>query len=177
MKVIAKKQKESRRNDFEKIETYGSTFPMIHVVQNVNLPTQSIQNIRSVVDTKVLFVRKSMLQKQYPVFNFPESYFLVFAKENISSELEKMVYPSFLHEGEIASEQIVIPAGIIKDGKLASYISDAVPHGGNFVLEKDYMVCDKDSVISGKQANILQAMGKKMGACNLKVLAVKDSLK
>lgn len=176
MKTVSKKLKQKKRSDTDRATECAGQYPIIHVVQNTDMPNQVIQMIRKDVKCRILFIKKSMFQRQYPAFNFEGSYFLVFATENISDRLESITCPDFLKEGETISEKILIPAGVVRNKKVVDLLENTIPQGSNFIIENEYVVCDQGDCATEKQAKILQALNKRLGQSNIKVISVRDSL-
>lgn len=176
MKVLTKKQKENRKNDIERAKEYQSRFPVVHVVENVDIPTETIQSIRNIINGKALFIKKSMFQKIFPSFSRGENYFLVFAKEDIREPLEAVEYPCFVKEGDISSERVVIPAGPVHNKKLALLLPGVAVQGTNYSMEQEYTVCEAGVIVTSEQSSMLQLLGRKTSKCHLKVLDVRDVL-
>ena len=176
MKVITKKSKESRMSDIDRAREYNECYSVVHVVENSDLPNKAIQEIRSSIDGKVLFVKKRQFQKKYPQCAYSQNFFLVFSKENVAETLGGVVYPVFAKAGDVASESVAIPAGTIKDQKLGQLVPTATQHGAVFNLAKDYAVCAEGDTLSEAQAALLQAMGRKLGTASVTVIDVLEKL-
>lgn len=175
MKVVSKKLKEKRRSDVDRVKEYLEMYSHVHTIQNNSLPNTVIQTIRSGVDGKLLFVKRSMLQKQYPGLRFDGSCFLLFSNENLTEKLGEFMYPDFLKAGEHIDQRIAIPAGILRNEKLVPMLDEAVPQGANSVLVNEYVVCEEGDVLTEKQAKILQILGNKFAQSNLHILSIQDS--
>ncbi|KAI4291618.1 mRNA turnover protein 4 [Pancytospora philotis] len=173
MKVVAKKQKEKQRSDVDKIKELLAEYPVLHVVLNADIPNVSIQALRGAIEGKVLFVKKAIFQREYPSFSIGDNFFLIFAKENLSSTIEGMAYPDYLKEGESATERVVVPAGVVRSARVASLIGNTIKQGGNTVLLEEAVVCEEGAAVDEKQVQILKALGRRMGSSTLKVLDVK----
>lgn len=176
MKIPSKKLKEKKLSDLEKAAEYAEKYPIIHVVQNSDMPNEAIQAIRKEIEGRVLFVKKSLFQRKYPAFNFEENYFLVFAAENVSDRLMAVAYPDFAREGETVSERVAIPAGVLRNKRVADLLEDAVPQGSNFVVANERVVCESGDCVTEEQAGLLRALGKRLGRSYVRVIAVRDSL-
>lgn len=173
MKAVVKKLKQKKRSDIEKIKDTLSDYPFVHIVENSDIPNPAIQKMRTTLDGKVLFIKKAIFQKEYPCFQLTENYFLIFGKDNITQQIEAFVYPDFLQAGGSAPEHVVVPAGIVRNPRVAALLPNTVMQGGNRVLLEDFVVCEENAQITDKQAQILQAMGTRLGQSSLKVLDVK----
>ncbi|KAI5168700.1 mRNA turnover protein 4 [Pancytospora epiphaga] len=174
MKVVAKKLKEKKRNEIEEIKEIATIYPIVHVVVNSDIPNNSIQQIRNTVKGRVLFVKKSLFQHKYPAFKFDENYFLVLASENIQKSIESTEFPDYLKTGEVSTETVVIPAGVVKDEGMAELLTETVMQGGNTVLLKDEVVCKEGEIVNEKGARILRKLKRRLGKSTLKVIAVKE---
>lgn len=172
MKVLTKKEKQDR---ISKIMSYHEKYPVIHIVHNNNIPTESIQKLRTIVeDGKVLFIRKNIIKKMFASFNYSENFFLIFSKKDISDLLSKYEYSCFIKAGETVHNNVIIPAGILKYKNIV--IDSAKPQGSNFILETPYVVCNDGDLVTEEQAEILRAMGLKYGTTHLEVIDVKHEL-
>lgn len=174
MKVIAKKLKEKKLNEIDRVKEIAASCPLVHVVVNSDIPSQSIQHIRNTVKGRVVFVKKALFQREYPAFRFDENYFLVLAAENIQKSLEEATFPDYIEAGGVATQRIAVPEGVVENRRLAGLLDGAVIRGTNAVLPKEFVVCSEGDVVNKKQARILRVLGKRLGVGHLKVLAVKE---
>ncbi len=184
MKVLTKQQKEMK---IEKINSYFEKYPVLHFVENNNIPTRSIQSLRSMLKGdinanedsnkiigKIFFVRKSLLRKKFPSWNYPENFFLIFGNKDLKEIIEEFRYPAFAKPGDIASQTITIPAGIIKFKNIE--LKEARPQGSNLVLDSTYTVCNQGDILNEEQVSLLEAMGTKLGENRLRVIDIKRAL-
>lgn len=174
MKAIAKKLKEKKRSEVDKIKEIAATYPVVHVVLNSDIPNKAIQQIRGDVRGRVVFVKKSMFQREYPAFQFSENYFLVLAAGNIQEALEATAFPDYIEAGGVAAQHVAVPAGVVKNERLAELLDETVMQGANTILLKEFVVCNEGDVVGEKQAKILRVLGKRLREGRLKVLAVRE---
>ncbi|ELA42251.1 uncharacterized protein VICG_00650 [Vittaforma corneae ATCC 50505] len=175
MAELSKKSKEEKIEGVRKIQAYLSKYSTVVVVENTDIKTQCIQRLRSLLRGKVIFAKKSLLQKNYPQLSFEKSFFLIFID---GSELEKVISfkcNTFIKAGEVSPVDFVISAGIVKNPKLASILMPIEKRGSMFHLLEDYKVLSEGQPADEKATEILKAKDIRPMERNLTILGQFES--
>lgn len=162
MPKIGKKEKTVKLGEIEKITEYLEKYDTVAVVENTEIQTACIQALRTSLDGKVVFTKKSNLQRTYPSLCYDQSFFLVFIN---SSEIEKIKtfnFVSFLEAGDMVSEDVIIPAGLIKNTKLHQFLKPLENKGANTYLKADFTVARAGEPLDEKAAKILKIQGERL---------------
>lgn len=166
--IATKKSKEQKRSDIDKVKEYKDKYESIYFIENTDIPSNDIQNLRKAVDGKIIFVKKSIFQKIFPSCNFSENYFLIFT--NDKQPIEEFKYVDYAVKGNIAPQDVIVNKGVVKKEKLLPYLKNTVIEGSNRVLVEDFMVCKENDVLNEDQAAILKILGYKFGSSKLNIL-------
>lgn len=177
MKVVSKKLKEKKLSDVERVKEYSKAYSTAYFIKQDEIPNISLQELRKIVNGKIIFPKKSIFKKAFPEFNFDNSFFIIFTNDDLSELLTQFTFPSYLAAGETANEQVVLNAGIVRNERMAELIGETELRGAKNYLNEDRVVCEEGTAIDAKAAEILRIMGKKMGNSSLEILDVKTGWK
>lgn len=157
MAELVKKSKEEKLESIRKIQEYLGKYNTVVVVENTDIRNQCLQKLRLLLNGKVLFAKKSLLQKSYPQLSFGKSFFLVFVDDAELEKVSSFKYSAFMKVGEAAPADLIIPAGVVKNAKLASMLRPIEKKGSTFHLLEDFKVLSKGQLADERAVEILKA--------------------
>lgn len=173
MAELIKKSKEKKLENLKKIEEYIKKYSIVIIAENNDIKNDCLKRLRSCLNGKVVFAKKSLLQRHYPSLNYDKNFFLIFTDDSELEKLNFFEYSSFLESGELSPINYIIPAGEIKNTKLASLLKPIEKKGSNTKLLKNFTV-----VLSGNPANSKAVEILKINDCRLinRKLTILDKL-
>ncbi len=175
MPKITKKEKTVKLGEIEKITEYLKTFDTIAVVENIDFQNTCIQSLRTSIEGKIIFSKKSLLQRYYPSLCFDKNYFLIFTNGSEIEKIKSFNFLTFLEAGDLVSEDIVIPAGLIKNQKLHTYLKPLDIKGANTYLTADFKVVEAGNEIDEKAATILKIKGERLVHKPIKIIEILET--
>lgn len=170
-----KKSKEQKNNEIEKIKEYLKTYNTVLVIKNSSIQNICLQSLRSIVDGKVVFVKKTLLSKSYPRLNYEEDIFLVFTNDDQIDKIKEFEYKSFLEVGEKSPAEVAIPSGIIHNKRLAQLVKPVETKGANTHLLADFTVVLENEEVNEKSCEILKIKGLRLANKKLEILDTIES--
>lgn len=162
MSKIQKKDKTAKLEEFERIKKYLEQYDTVVVVKNTELQNFYLQTLRSSIDGKVVFAKKSLLQRYFPSLFYDQNFFLIFTNISEIEKIKSFNYMGFLEEGDKAPENIIISAGLIKNQKLHKYLKNIEHKGANTYLLEDFIISKEGEVIGENASNILKVKGERL---------------
>lgn len=150
MAELVKKSKENKIHALNKIADYVKKYNTVVVVENSGIQNRCLQKLRSSIDGKVVFAKKSLLQKKFPSLSYEENFFLIFTNNNELKKIESFEFCDFIKTGEMAIEDHVIPAGPVRNEKLAGMLAPIEKKGALSILKENYIVIKKGDVADEK---------------------------
>lgn len=175
MSKIQKKDKTARGDECSKIKNYLEQFDTVVVVKNTEIQNVCLQTLRSSINGKVVFVKKSLLQKKFPTLCYEQNFFLIFTNISEIEKIKSFNYVGFLEEGDVVSEDITIPAGLIKNDKLHKYLKPLEQKGANTYLLKDFTVVKAGETIDEKASTILKIKGDRLAHKPIVIIDIIES--
>lgn len=171
MAKLSKKSKEDKHGKLEKTQEYLKNYNTLAIVENSDIQNQCLQKLRGWLNGKVVFVKKSLLQRKYPELAYKENFFLVFTNEEELEKLAAFEYEGFLNAGDASSANIVISAGLVRNRKLLPFLQPIENKGANSYLLEDYQVISEGQIATNETAEILKIRGYRLAKRRLSILS------
>lgn len=171
----SKKSKRERIADVQKIGDHLGRYDTVVFVENTDIQNTCLQSLRSAIDGMVVVVKKTLFQREYPSVNFEQNYFVVLTTQSELEKLKAFRCSTFLKDGDVSPETVVIKAGVVRNAKLADYVKPVERNGAVTSLLQDFVVCEKGDTLQKTQAKILQIKGERLGLRTLSILGIRDS--
>ncbi|KAM0681337.1 Rpl10p [Glugoides intestinalis] len=175
MAKLVKKTKEEKITELQKIKECLEKYSTLVIVENCDTQNKCLQRLRSTLDGKVIFAKKSFLQLKYPQISFEKNFFLVFINEEELKKLKEFEYATFLVPGDISPVDITIPNGIIRNKKLAGLLKPVRTQGAHTILLEDFNVVSEGKVAEEKACEILNIQGQRLAFAKLNFLEVMET--
>lgn len=187
--------KEEKLRAVEELKQKIEKYPVIGIVDLYKLPTKQLQNIRKNLRDKAEFVvvKKTIMTHAIDAAKkekidelkkiIPKQPALVFTEMDpfkFYISIDKMKAPAFAKEGDVAEEEIFIPAGpttIMAGPVISEFAKAKIPAGvedGKIAVKKDTVVAKKGAVISKELAPILRKLNIQPVKIGINVVAVYD---
>lgn len=177
MAKLVKKSKEEKVNELQKIKDYLTKYSTLVIVENKDIQNKCLQKLRSMLDGKVVFAKKSLLQREYPQLNFEKNFFMVFINDEEVEKLKGFEYATFLAPGDISPVDITIPTGIIRNKKLIGLLTPVGSQGAHTLLLEDFKVVSEGEAAENKACEILNIQGQRLAYAKLNFLEVMETKK
>lgn len=171
----SRKSKAERIADVQKIKDHLAGHDTVVFVENTDIRNMCLQSLRSSIAGKVMVVKKTLFQREYPSVNFEQNYFLVLTSQSELEKLKAFKHSAFLEAGDISPETVVIKAGTVRNPKLANYVEPIERNGAVTSLLQDFVVCEKGDALEEAQARILKMKGDRLGLRSLSILGICDA--
>jgi len=169
--------KEEKVKTVEELKNKIEKYSVIGIFDLYKLPTKILKEVRKLEDIEVKVVKKNLIrialescqnEKLKELINLlPSQPSLIFSNKNpveLFKEIEKVKINTYAKAGDIATENIVVKAGItnLMAGPAIGEFSRAkIPvgvEGGKIAIKKDTTVVKKGEVISAEIASILRKL-------------------
>lgn len=174
MRRVAKKTKEKKSADLERVREYAEEYPLVAVVENPGIPNNILKKIREDFgdETKILFVKKKMASALYKMPAMPKgTFFLVFGTEAAVEKIKLYQYQDFLEEDDVCPIRAVIEKQVVRD-KEAIGLLPVSAKDEQMQLTEDYVVCEENETVDERKARILKLFGKRLKKKSLAVFDV-----
>lgn len=162
MGKISKKEKTVKLDELEKMKEYVKQYDTVVIVENNDIQNVCLQTLRSSIEGKVVFAKKSILQRYFPALCSDKNFFLIFTNSSEVDKIRSFNFVSFLEAGDSVSENIVISAGLIKNPKLHPFLKPLEHKGANVYLTQDFIVASAGEPLDEKAAKILRIRGERL---------------
>lgn len=177
MGSVAKKSKEKKNSEMEKIRECAEKHPCMAVVANPDIPNAVLKKMRDDFSghARILFIKKKMARTVYNIPDMPKDpFFLMFGERDVLEGARSYQYGDFLEAGDICPVRAVIERQIVRDKAIAELLPVSTKDKQTQLLE-DYVVCDADETVDERTARILRFFGKRLRLRTLSVESITPS--
>lgn len=170
MAKLSKKSKAEKISEIDKIKEYIEKYDTVAILQNEDVQNTCLQELRSSIQGKIVFGKKSLLQRVFPRVSYEENFFMVFTNATEIEKLQSAEYMSYLRVGEVAPVDVVIPSGVVRNKKLIGIVKPVENQGANTILLEDFTVVSKGEEIDAKSCEILKIRGERLIPRKFKII-------
>lgn len=178
IRKVAKKKKESRAKDHEKMEARAKCSHSVIVFDTTGLPTVQIKLLReqlkdygAVMKSKKIIMSKALKSSGYTPPDFTENTHLFFVEGDLDAAaavIESFASEVYIRQGEVSPETVTVNRGVLKaDGILVPTANrkvlvecgiPAVLRDDTLILEEDFCVCKEGDIVDANMAIILKTL-------------------
>lgn len=172
--AVAKKSKEKRNAEVERIREYSGKYTHVAVIKNPDIPNVVLKKMREDFSNgaKILFVRKKMARAMYNMPDLPkESFFLMFGDRETVEAARTYRYRDFLEAGDVCPVRGVVERQVVRNKEMAGLLPVSM-RDGQLQLVEDYVVCEAGELVDENKAKILRFFGQRLRRRCLDVLSV-----
>lgn len=191
IRKVAKKKKETRARESEKMEAKAECSHAAIVFDTTGLPTNQIKLLReqlkdhgAVVKSKKSAMARALKSCGYTPPDFTENAHLFFVEGDLDAAtdiIESFASAVYVKQGDVAPETVTVGQGVLKaDGMLVPTANErrlvecgmpVVTRDGTLILEEDFRVCSEGEAVDANAVTILKTLKIPLLTCRAKILA------
>lgn len=178
IRKVAKKKKESRARENEKMEAKAECSHSVIVFDTTGLPTNQIKLLReqlkdhgAVIKSKKSAMAKALQSCGYTPPDLTENAHLFFVEGDLDAAtaiIESFASAVYIRQGDVAPETVTVSRGVLKaDGmlvptaserRLVEYGMPVVMRDDTLLLEEDFRVCSEGEAVDANAVTILKTL-------------------